>query len=206
MPNTNDISESLEAIPDPLQKFLRHNLPVFPIKAGTKVPAHKGWQQEASHALQDKVVFWAKHHTAYNIGIATGCYLDEKYWSNETVGLIVIDVDRKSGGIETFKQMLPDLPRTYTVSTANNGLHLYYHYPAKLRLGNRANWKQGIDIRGVGGYVVAPRSTLVSTDGKPPLTYGIITDIEIARAPLWLLKELIESQTKKSTVLQEQAM
>jgi len=195
----SDPRDSLSPIPDTLQKLLKLNLRLFPLKKGSKLPAHKGWQQEAAHGIAEQLKFWTEHHPNFNVGIATGCYLEEKYRDRHTLGLLVVDFDKKSGGLETFETMFADketrFPKTLLVKTCNGGYHLYFHYPAAVELGNRAGWRQGVDIRAQGGYVVAPGCHVMTPSGIKD--YRIVADIQIAKAPVWLLSDLLAYKTKK---------
>jgi hypothetical protein len=49
------------------------------------------------------------------------------------------------------------LPETVTCITGRGGYHLYFHYEGK-DIGNRAGILEGVDVRGEGGYVIAPPS------------------------------------------------
>ena len=73
------------------------------------------------------------------------------------------------------------LPVTMTVKTAR-GYHLYFAYPDGLAIGNRTGLLPGCDIRGDGGYVVAPPSLHPSG-----IHYKWIHDVAPAAAPGWLL-------------------
>lgn len=89
---------------------------------------------------------WVSHPT-HNIGLATGAAFD------------VVDVDIPEGIPSLLKlltqQRIPDVHGIAV--TASGGLHLYIKPTGK---GNRAAMLPGIDFRAVGGYVVAPPSTL----------------------------------------------
>lgn len=187
------MKDLLSALPASLQTLLRMNLNLFPITPGAKRPAHNGWQREAAHGLGAQIAFWSKNHTQYNIGIATGLVVS----SNSTdpaqtpsVALLVLDFDRAKGGLAAMQTMLQDkahaLPPTFCVHTRDGGYHFYYYYPAALELGNRANWKQGVDIRAQGGLVVGPGSHVPGSVG----VYSICKDKPIAKAPKWLIKAL----------------
>jgi len=87
-------------------------------------------------------------------------------------GLVVIDCDRHPGGddgIKAFNRLLSanggnlaDVPIT---KTANGGAHLFFKQPKGEPLGNgRGELPDGIDVRGVGGFVIAPGAVL--PDGK----------------------------------------
>jgi hypothetical protein len=75
-------------------------------------------------------------------------------------GLFVVDVDARHGGMDSWGLM--DLVTTYTVRTPGPGNHLYFKNGDTIPA-NRAGILPGIDIRGDGGYVVAPGSMI---DGK----------------------------------------
>ena len=94
---------------------------------------------------------WWNRWPEANLGIRTG----------EASGLVVVDIDRRSGGDRTLSQLVDQhdkLPSTLAVRTGD-GVHLYFAHPgwpvrndAGRRLG------PGIDVRGEGGYVLAPPS------------------------------------------------
>jgi hypothetical protein len=94
---------------------------------------------------------WWRRWPNANVAIRTG----------EVSGLVVIDIDRRGGGDGTLAKLVKQhgrLPKTLAVQTGD-GVHLYFQHPgcpvpndASRRLG------PGIDIRGDGGYVLAPPS------------------------------------------------
>jgi hypothetical protein len=93
---------------------------------------HRQWQRSPDH----------------NVGLATGHLFD------------VVDIDVKDNGIASLHQLLDAgrLPDIHGIAvTASGGLHLYIKPTGS---GNRAGWMPGVDHRGIGGYVVAPPSTL----------------------------------------------
>ena len=105
---------------------------------------------------------WWLQWPAANVGIATGA----------RSGLVVVDVDLDRGGRASL-QVLHDagrvLPPSRRVSTGGGGFHLYYRQPAGTvvpntagRLPNVSALLPGIDLRGDGGYVVAPPSVHAS--------------------------------------------
>lgn len=87
-------------------------------------------------------------------------------------GLVVIDIDVKGNGLETYEKLKDIMPETFTVRTGTGGLHLYYSTDVEVR--NRVRFVDGIDVRGDGGYVVAPTSK-----HKCGGHYEIIKDIPI---------------------------
>jgi hypothetical protein len=101
-------------------------------------------------------------------------------------GIFVIDLDLKDGkdGLAELRK-LGDVPVTYTVATPTGGYHLYFQWPGfRVRnSGPKSNpLALGIDIRGDGGYVVAPGSPHAN-GGR----YEVAVDAPIAEAPAWLL-------------------
>lgn len=122
----------------------------------------------------------------YNIGIATG----------PDSGIFVVDIDPKGGGYDSMQALAAEHGRDwaagYRVRTGSGGVHLYFTYP-DFELGNKAGTVlgKGIDIRGLGGQVVAPPS---STDKGP---YVLQKDVEIGPAPDWML-DLLRPKERKA--------
>jgi len=77
------------------------------------------------------------------------------------------------------------------------GIHIYYLMPKKKIVPNKAGLWPGIDIRGKGGYVVAPPSPLVGATGK----YEWITsyrDVDLADCPRFLYRKIFPQRKAKS--------
>lgn len=100
---------------------------------------------------------WWRAHPAANIGIATG----------QISRLVVVDVDTGEGkvGFESLaalEETREKLPHSARVRTGSGGLHIYLAAP-EAEICNRASkLAPNIDIRGKGGYVVAPPSLHLS--------------------------------------------
>ena len=110
-----------------------------------------------------------------NVGILTG----------KESGLVVLDVDPRHGGEESLQGLSLEygaLPKTLTVKTGGNGWHYYFRHPGG-RIPNKAGFRDGLDIRGDGGYIVAPPSTHSSL--QPYL--WMEEDCDLAPMPDWLL-------------------
>lgn len=94
---------------------------------------------------------WWEAAPEANIGIATGA----------ESGVWVLDVDEKSGGYESLMKLLEkygDFSDTWKASTGGGGTHIYFRHPG-LNVANAVGKvARGIDVRGDGGYVVAPPS------------------------------------------------
>ena len=125
--------------------------PVFPAAPGSKRPLTQNGFHDASVDPAQIEKWWDKWPDA-NVAIPTGA----------VSGLVVIDVDRKDGrdGAEAYINL--GLPETLAINTPTGGMHAYFRHPG-VEVRNRANWLPGIDIRGDGGYVIAPPSVVGDT-------------------------------------------
>lgn len=143
---------------------------VMPVRGKLPLLSWKKWQKE--RPLPEQVEAWDR--TNHNIGIITG----------KVSGIVVVDVDG-----ETDKEFTP----TWTVKTSK-GFHYYFNYQP---IGNRARIAENIDIRGEGGYVVAPPSRHESGH-----VYEWVRDpsTEIADLPDWVLA----AQEKEKPILLSQ--
>lgn len=142
----------------------------------------------ASRATTDEAQIqeWWEMWPDSNIGLATGA----------KSGMVVLDIDAGSGGIETFKHLLEEhgqLPERVLARTGGGGYHLYFSHPG----GHWPNTQgsplrpspigQGIDFRGDGGLVVAPGSTHKSGH---EYTWATPLNGHLPAPPEWLLDKL----------------
>ena len=134
---------------------------------------------QTERPTEDQVRGWFRNRPDANIGIVTGA----------VSGLVVLDVDPQHGGEEWLEQLArghEQLRPTIESITGGGGRHLYFRHPGP-EVGNRAGLRPGLDIRGDGGYVVAPPSVhpsgrrYVWRDGRSP------DDLAPAPLPFWLL-------------------
>lgn len=145
---------------DLLVAALRHaqaGFAVFPLAAGSKIPkkGSRGFKDATKDEAQIRA-WWEADPTA-NIGLATGT----------RSGVVVVDVDPRNGGDETWAAIEGDHgPQgTLSVVTPRRGRHLYYRLPTGAVVRSGANvLGAGVDVRGDGGYVVAPPSR--TADGE----------------------------------------
>ena len=121
---------------------------VLPIRPGTKLPATSHGFHDASND-PDQVLDWWDRDPAYGIGVATGA----------VSGLVVLDVD--PGGLETLSALVTEhgpLPSTLKAQTPRGGWHGYYAHPGRRVRCTAGVLGANLDVRGDGGYVVAPES------------------------------------------------
>ena len=112
-------------------------------------------------------------------GVATG----------KRSGIWVLDVDPRSGGIETLaalEQSNAPLPKTVSVLTGSKGLHFYFKYPGPDYRNTAGALGAGLDTRGDGGYIVGAGS--LHKSGRRYYWQNGPADNELAVAPDWLLK------------------
>ena len=144
--------------------------------------SHPASPQQATSAAPMIQAWWRRWPEA-NIGLVTG----------EASGLVVLDVDPRHGGevaLEELERRFGELPSTVQANTGGGGRHLVFRHPG-IRVPNSAGLLgPGLDMRGDGGYIVAPPSLHASGhryvwDGAHPLTA-----LEPAPIPGWLLERL----------------
>lgn len=122
---------------------------VIPIKAEDKRPAIKSWlEYQTRKATNEELIGWFAD-TDLNIGIVTG----------SISGITVVDVD-PDADTDRLDSLLGQERNAPSVTTPRGGRHLYFDYYADLR--NKAGALRAVDIRGDGGYVVAPPSVGVN--------------------------------------------
>ena len=95
----------------------------------------------------------------FNIGIRCGKFGDDRH-------LTVIDVDNKNGkcGDDTLAMLEMEgfeIPEDYVVLTPTGGRHIYLLTDTPMQNGVNV-LGDGVDIRGQGGYVVAPGSVVAA--------------------------------------------
>ncbi|WP_370677080.1 bifunctional DNA primase/polymerase [Pleomorphomonas sp. PLEO] len=104
-------------------------------------------------------------------------------------GLLVVDLDRHDGGEDGIKAW-DDVNRGVmapAVDTPSGGRHIYFRQPEGRAHGNREGLLKGrgINIRGLGGYVVAPGALRADGEGAyQPLPAGALRAAPLV--PDWL--------------------
>ncbi len=113
-------------------------------QAGKHPTVMRGFHEATTDA--DRITSWWKRWPRANIGIATGAS-----------GLLVVDCDRhgESDGMVWLDGVRSFIPTKCRVKTGGGGEHLFFKAPAYACKGKL---KDGVDLKGEGGYVVAPPS------------------------------------------------
>jgi hypothetical protein len=148
--------------------YAQRRWPVFPLHsiresqcscgaAGCKSPGkHPRTARGLTEATSDskQVAAWWRQWPDANIALRTGDVF------------VVLDVDPKHGGDEALAELEAAhgrLPETWRVKTGGGGAHLFFQPPLGAPLRNSAGkLGPGLDVRGVGGYVVAGHSNHIS--------------------------------------------
>lgn len=106
----------------------------------------------------DQIAAWWGQWSNANIGVATG----------KESGIFVVDYDKnKSGddrlcGMEAFDQdsaKFAEVRDTLQIQSGSGGRHAIFQYPKEVQIGcrNKINHSH-VDVRGDGGYIIAPPS------------------------------------------------
>ena len=139
----------------------------------------------------EQIQAWQSRYPSCNWGARTG----EKDKGGS--GFFVIDIDKKSGGPETWEALRTDHPEpieTITAKTGGGGYHYYFIQPDGLDIRNKTNAWPGIDVRGNGGYVLIPPSVTIE-----PYTFELSPEVtELDEAPDWILEHLIRKSNNGS--------
>lgn len=131
--------------------YARRGWWVFPLLPRRKEPLTA---QGLNDATNDPIVVgaWWTEWPESNIGLNV-----------HLSGLVVVDLDPKRGGLETWEKLCGECGLTpYGTDrsrTGSGGMHLLYRAPAGQTIRNSADkLGPGVDVRGRGGYIVLPPS------------------------------------------------
>ena len=119
--------------------YLKNKMSVIPVGKDKK-PLINWKEYQNRIATIGEIDQWFETYPDMQIGIVTG----------KISRIIVVDIDSPDLDLSW-------LPKTAIVKTGSGGMHYYYSYVEGC--GNKARIKDFIDIRGDGGYVVAPPSS-----------------------------------------------
>ena len=132
--------------------YASDGIAVFPVIANGKKPCTPNGCKDAKTDKRAINYWWDKWECS-NIGIATG----------PTSRLVVIDLDisdekGKDGykELEKWQEVNGKFPQTARALSGSGGMHYYFRTDEKYK--NRAGILPGVDVRGEGGYIVAPPS------------------------------------------------
>jgi hypothetical protein len=157
-------------------------------QAPGKHPRISNWPGQATTALSVIQDWWSRWPEA-NVGLVTG----------RPSGIVVLDIDPRHDGHLTLGELesrFGELPATIEAQTGGGGRHLVFKHPGG-RLPNSAGLLgPGLDVRGDGGYIVAPPSIHVSGRSYEWDTERHPARVVPASLPQWLLDKLAQSRKR----------
>lgn len=156
-------------------------LAVLPLSSSKKPPMDYSWQPLQNRRMTVSEILscpvWE------NVGIVTGAIS----------GVAVVDCDT----MEKANQFWNDRPTPVVVQTPK-GFHFFYRHPGQHV---KTCQSDGFDIRGDGGYVVAPPSVV---EGKPYRFHSGADQLFPAKLPLFDLRWVPETKTETVTAEMQQ--
>jgi|MDSW01.2.fsa_nt_gb hypothetical protein len=128
---------------------------VFPANLKNKRPLISGWQERATSDPDGIRELFTPFPNAM-IGLPTG----------PINKITVVDLDKKNevDGFKTVMSLGIRMPTSAIAFTPSGGFHLYYSTQSDEYPCSAGKIGPGVDIRGVGGYVIAPGS--ISSTGE----------------------------------------
>jgi hypothetical protein len=129
---------------------------------------------------QEIIRSWWRRRPDANVAIRTG----------RESGLVVVDVDPDHGGVHSLRSLVDvhgKLPAGPRVRTGSGGWHVYFRHPGN-PVQNSAGTRLGVgvDVRGDGGYVIAPPSQHRSLRSYHWHDFGL----PLPELPAWTLDRL----------------
>lgn len=163
------------------KKYAEQGWQSFPVKEKDKTPLVK-WADVAT-TEENMLVGWWDTMPAANIAIACG----------KRSGIVVLDVDAGHGGYESLSDLFEKygaLPTTPVSKTGSGGEHIFFKHPGIEIRNSAGKLGKGLDIRGDGGYVVAPPS--VHPNGNVYEWEVRPSETPLADMPQWMIDLLRE--------------
>lgn len=125
-------------------KYRNLGLSIIPLRPKAKEPLIPWTEFQSRKASEAEVTEWFTRWPDANVGIVTG----------RVSGLVVIDLD----GPEGLKSASNMSLNSTIVSFTGKGKHLWFLSPSEDVVQNAVRKFPGVDVRGDGGYVLAPPS------------------------------------------------
>jgi putative DNA primase/helicase len=156
-----------------------------------KHPKDEGWKDRAT----TDPPWWRK--------LAEGEYNPVNWYPQANLGVALddtfaLDMDPDNNGDVTLTQIQErlgkgfEMPATIIVQTGSGGRHFYFLQPGDTKIGN-PKFRRGLDIKGRGGYLVAPPSI----SGKGPYAFVDKHDLKPAPPPAWLTDAIAEGEKQQ---------
>ncbi|MEP7125056.1 MAG: bifunctional DNA primase/polymerase [Byssovorax sp.] len=132
------------------------------------------------HGLKDasldaaRITAWWTAAPLANVGIVLG----------EAARMFALDIDPRNGGDRTLAELIAaGLPDTLHAFTGGGGEHFFFAWPGRRVACSAGALGPGVDVKGDGGYIVAPPSLHASGQRY---AWDLFEAVPVA-APRWLL-------------------
>lgn len=173
MPRTQRTATVAPDVLDAALSYADRGWPVFPVRG--KIPLTPHGVKDATKDHTTIREYWNKWPDA-NIGIATGL----------SSRLVVLDIDGVEGenSLRELEAQFGKVPATLEARTGNSGRHLYFENRDERIVVRNSSSALGrrLDVRGEGGYVVAPPSVHGTTGQR----YQWINQEPPSPVPVWI--------------------
>lgn len=151
---------------------------VLPLKKESKEPDGSLVPNGVKDASSDETVIrqWWERNPKAGVGIATGLMS----------GIVVVDIDTQEE--DAISRYLPAMAEATPIVRTGRGYHIYFKAPSDLpKIPNivRVEGKP-VDIKGDGGYVVAPPTRHPETMQEYEWVYSPLQGYDLAECPDWL--------------------
>jgi archaellum biogenesis ATPase FlaH len=164
--------------------YVKKGFSVIPLENGGKKPAVSSWKEyQGRRPTDEELSQWFENGSKNNIGIITGAIS----------GIVVVDLDSDEAVEFSKVNSFPETPKVKT----GKGYHLYYANPKDVEVRNfqQRDGLPDIDLRGDGGYVVAPPSLHESGQEYGWIEGRALDDLPLAKFPELLLVEKPQDKT-----------
>ena len=187
MPVSSDVNRNCAL------RLAQAGLPIFPCKPDKRPLDGLKWRRLSTNDQQAIAQWWTAHSSALP---AIDC---------GKANMVVLDGDRHGGpdGVDALFELFHrhdfDTQSTPIVRTPGNGIHAYFGQNG-ICLGNRrGDLPAGVDIRGDGGYVIAPGAELpdgrsYQPDPARPTILEGLSNGGLPEAPQWLIEAVARSE------------
>jgi len=179
MPTSMQSAQPFSEIVLAAKYYLSRQWSILPLRPREKRPLIQWEPFQSTRPSEAELHLWFEHWPDANIGVVTG----------EISNLVVLDIDPDHGGdasLERLERRFQPLQATIEAKSGGGGRHLYFAHPGGI-IRNRTAIAQGIDLRGDGGYVVAPPS-IHPTGARYMWALGRSPeDMALSPLPRWLM-------------------
>lgn len=169
--------------------YCHHGWSVVPVRPRSKRPLVRWLEYQHRLPGVEEIREWFSRWPDANVAIVTG----------RVSGLIVIDVDPQHHGdasIAALEEAHGALPASVESVTGGGGRHVYFAHPGGT-VGNRAGVVAGVDVRGDGGYVIAPPSVHPSGEAYRWRRQHAPGELPVAPMPAWLVAMIGDGSSRR---------